>query len=130
MNRKVTFDDASPLVSVIDDDESVREALPDLLREFGFSVEAFSSANEFLASSALWRSACLVLDIQMPGMSGLELHRELVRRQNVVPVVFITAHADQTLCGQVIKAGAIDCLKKPFSETDLLGAVNTALGRR
>jgi FixJ family two-component response regulator len=120
---------APPLVSVVDDDESVREALPDLLREFGFTVEAFSSAEEFLASDALGRTGCLVLDIRMPGMSGLELQRELIRRQAKIPIIFITAHGDETLRPRLIAAGAVDCLLKPFSETALLAAVNLVLGR-
>jgi FixJ family two-component response regulator len=118
-----------PLVSVVDDDESVREALPDLLREFGFAVEAFASAEAFLASGAISRTKCLVLDIRMPGMSGLDLQRELVQRRQTIPIVFITAHGDETLRPRLIAAGAVDCLLKPFSETALLDAVNAALGR-
>jgi len=121
--------DARTLVSVVDDDESVREALPDLLREFGFSVEAFSSAEEFLASDALDRTGCLVLDIRMPGMSGLDLQRELTRRRAGIPIIFITAHGDETLRPRLIAAGAADCLLKPFSETALLDAVNAVLKR-
>ena len=118
-----------PLVSVVDDDESVREALPDLLREFGFAVEAFASAEAFLDSGAVSRTNCLVLDIRMPGMSGLDLQRELVQRRQAIPIVFITAHGDETLRPRLVAGGAIDCLLKPFSETALLTAVNTALGR-
>ena len=118
-----------PLVSVVDDDESVREALPDLLREFGFAVEAFSSAEAFLESGAVSRTKCLVLDIRMPGMSGLDLQRELVQRRQPIPIVFITAHGDETLRPRLIAGGAVDCLLKPFSETALLEAVNAALGR-
>lgn len=121
--------DARTLVSVVDDDESVREALPDLLREFGFTVEAFSSAEEFLASDALDRTGCLVLDIRMPGMSGLDLQRELTRRRAGIPIIFITAHGDETLRPRLIAAGAVDCLLKPFSETALLDAVNSVLKR-
>ena len=120
---------AEPLVSVVDDDESVREALPDLLREFGFGVEAFSSAEAFLASDALGRTGCLVLDIRMPGMSGLDLQRELTRRHAGIPIVFITAHGDETLRPRLIAGGAVDCLLKPFSETALLDAVNRVFGR-
>ena len=116
-----------PLLSIVDDDESVREALPDLLREFGFAVEAFSSAEEFLASDAGSRTRCLVLDIRMPGMSGLELQRELVHRRQAIPIVFITADRDETSRPRLIAEGAVDCLLKPFSETALLDAINAAL---
>ncbi len=116
-----------PLISVVDDDESVREALPDLLREFGFAVEAFWSAEAFLASDALGRTNCLVLDIAMPGMTGLELQQELKRRRRNIPIVFITAHADQTVRPRVLEQGAVECLFKPFSEAALLDAVTAAL---
>jgi len=115
------------LVAIVDDDESVRESLPDLLREFGFAVEAFSSAEEFLASEVVGQTKCLILDVAMPGMSGPALQRELQRRQSAIPIVFITAHADESIRPRVLEAGAVDCLFKPFSETALLGAVTTAL---
>ena len=116
-----------PLVSVVDDDESVRESLPDLLREFGFAVAAFSSAEEFLNSDSVTKTRCLVLDIAMPGMSGPELHRELSRRRLEIPVVFITARTDETVRPRMIEQGAVDCLFKPFSETDLRKALDSAL---
>jgi FixJ family two-component response regulator len=112
------------LVCVVDDDESVRESLPDLLREFGYDVQAFSSAEEFLASDYLGRTECLILDIAMPGMSGPDLQRELMRRRQGIPIVFITAHA--TVCPHVLAQGAVECLVKPFSDTALLGALNAA----
>jgi FixJ family two-component response regulator len=115
------------LVAIVDDDESVRESLPDLLREFGFAVEAFSSAEEFLASEVVGQTKCLILDVAMPGMSGPALQRELQRRRSAIPIVFITAHADESIRPRVLEAGAVDCLFKPFSETALLGAVTTAL---
>ncbi len=115
------------LVSVVDDDESVRESLPDLLREFGFAVQAFSSAEEFLASEFVGKTECLVLDIAMPGMSGPALQQELARRRRAIPIVFITAQGDESIRPRVLEAGAVDCLFKPFSETALLGAVTTAL---
>ena len=117
-----------PFLSVVDDDESVRESLPDLLREFGFAVETFSSAVEFLASDALGRTSCLILDIAMPDMTGPELERELTRRMYRIPIVFITAHADETTGPRILEHGAVQCLLKPFSETALLEALNTALG--
>src|SRR6516225_11157585 len=98
--------EARPLVSVIDDDESVRESLPDLLQEFGFAVEAFASAEEFLASGRVGETRCLILDIAMPGMSGLDLQRELLLRQWKVPIVFITAHSDQSAIPRLIEQGA------------------------
>jgi FixJ family two-component response regulator len=115
------------LMAVIDDDESVRESLPDLLREFGYEVETFASAEEFLASGDLVRTKCLVLDIAMPGMSGPELQRELQRCGRPIPVVFITAHGDETMRPLLIGQGAVDCLFKPFSETALLAAIGSAL---
>lgn len=116
------------LVSVVDDDESVRESLPDLLRSFGLEAQPFASAEAFLASESLQRTGCLVLDVAMPGMSGLELQRELTRRVHDIPIVFITAHSVERVRPQVLKRGAVACLFKPFSETDIVGAVNTALG--
>jgi len=115
------------LVSVVDDDESVRESLPDLLREFGFAVEAFASAEEFLASGRVGETRCLILDIAMPGMSGPDLQRELVQRGQRVPIVFITAHADQSMFPRLTEQGAVACLRKPFSDTDLREALDAAL---
>jgi len=115
------------LVSVVDDDESVRESLPDLLRELGFAVRAFSSAEEFLASDCVCRTSCLVLDIAMPGMNGPELQRELTRRRQEIPIVFITAHRDETVRPRLLEQGAVECLFKPFTETALLDALNAAL---
>src|SRR5262245_65490036 len=118
------------VVCVVDDDESVREALPDLLREFGYSAQAFSSAEEFLASDYVGRTRCLILDIAMPGMSGLDLQRELTLRRHEIPIVFITAHRDETIRPQVLERGAVECLVKPFSEAALLRALHAALGSR
>jgi len=116
------------LVSVVDDDESVRESLPDLLRECGFAVQAFSSAEEFLASDYVAQTQCLILDIAMPGMSGPDLQRELTLRRQPIPIVFITAHGDVTVRPHLIRLGAVECLFKPFSEAALLEALGTALG--
>lgn len=112
------------LVSVVDDDESVRESLPDLLREFGFTVEAFSSAEEFLGSKALGQTECLILDIAMPGMSGPELQSELTRRGEAIPVVFITAHHEEADREPLLELGAVECLFKPFSDAALRGALD------
>jgi FixJ family two-component response regulator len=115
------------LVSVVDDDESVRESLPDLLREFGFAVQAFSSAEDFLASDCVGRTKLLILDVAMPGMSGPDLQRELTRRRQEIPIVFITAHRGETVRPRLPEQGAVECLFKPFSDTALLAAVNAAL---
>jgi FixJ family two-component response regulator len=114
------------LVTVVDDDESVRESLPDLLRELGFAVRAFSSAEEFLASSSVDQTDCLVLDIAMPGMSGPDLQRELALRRHEIPIVFITAHVDEAARLRILDGGAVACLFKPFSETDLEEALCAA----
>ena len=116
-----------PLVSVVDDDESVRESLPGLLGELGFAVRAFSSAEELLASDGVGESRCLILDIAMPGMSGPGLQRELTRRRQAIPIVFITAHRDESARPRALERGAVECLFKPFSETALLDALDAAL---
>jgi FixJ family two-component response regulator len=115
------------LVSVVDDDESVRESLPDLLRELGFVVQVFSSAEEFLASQSVGQTRCLILDVAMPGMTGPQLQRELTLRRQKIPIVFITAQRDESVRPRVLEQGAVDCLFKPFSDTALLEAVNAAL---
>jgi FixJ family two-component response regulator len=122
--------DQHALVTVVDDDESVRESLPDLLREFGFAAEAFSSAEAFLASELVAQTRCLVLDVAMPGMSGPELQRELVRRRQKVPIVFITAQRDETIRADLIASGAVECLFKPFSEAALSEALDAAFRGR
>jgi FixJ family two-component response regulator len=116
-----------PLVTIVDDDVSVRESLPDLLRQFGFAAEAFSSAEDFLASDVIDDTSCLLLDVAMPGMSGPDLQQELSQRRREIPIVFITAHADRTDRPRLLARGAVECLFKPFSEAALLEAVNAAL---
>ncbi|SDG12176.1 response regulator [Pseudomonas abietaniphila] len=115
------------LVSVVDDDESVRESLPDLLKEFGFAVQAFSSAQAFLASAHVDQTRCLILDIAMPGMSGPQLQQELKVRGFCIPIIFITAHGDLSERPRLMSHGAVDCLMKPFSEAQLLKALSAAL---
>ena len=115
------------LVSIVDDDESVRESLPDLLREFGFAARAFSSAQQFLSSDCVDQTRCLILDIAMPGMTGPELQEELKVRRREIPIVFITAHGNETIRAQVLEQGAAGFLLKPFSDRALLAAVNAAL---
>lgn len=112
-----------PLVTVVDDDESVRESLPDLLREFGFAARSFSSAEEFLASDEMSQTGCLVLDVVMPGMTGLDLQRELKVRGQKTPVIFITAQKDEGLRARALEQGAVELLIKPFSDTALLAAL-------
>jgi len=115
---------ATPLlVSIVDDDESVRESLPDLVRQFGFAAEAF------LSSEFVNQTSCLILDIAMPGMTGPELQRELSNRRPAIPIVFITASGDPTIRPRLLEQGAVECLFKPFSETALLNAIRDALER-
>src|SRR5436190_7966249 len=118
------------LVAVVDDDESVRESLPDLLREFGFAVQAFASAEEFLASGVIGQTRCLILDVSMPGMTGPDLLRELKARGQAVPTVFITAHGGAAMRPRLIELGAVECLSKPFSDTALRAALDAALQAR
>jgi len=116
-----------PLLSVVDDDESVRESLPDLLRELGFAAQAFSSAQEFLSSDYLDQTQCLILDVAMPGMTGLDLQEELNRRGMKIPIIFITGQKDEDIRTEALRRGAVKFLYKPFSDTALLNAVNAAL---
>jgi len=118
------------LVSVVDDDQSVRESLPDLLRQFGFAVQAFSSAEAFLASEFVSQTNCLVLDVALVGMSGPDLQRELARRRHAIPIVFITALGDTSVRPRLLALGATECLFKPFSDDALLDALTKALGMR
>ncbi|QFY62949.1 response regulator (plasmid) [Rhizobium grahamii] len=110
-------------LSVVDDDESVREALPDLLRSFGFSVDAFSSAEAFLNAEAFKISDGMILDIAMPGMTGPELYKELSRRGQRVPTIFITALKDEILRTRLLNEGALECLFKPFGDDELQEAL-------
>ncbi len=118
---------ARPLLSVVDDDESVSESLPDLLGEFGFAARAFSSAQEFLSSGCIDETTCLILDIAMPGMSGPELQQEPKRRGKDIPIIFITGQREETIRARVLKQGAAGFLLKPFSDAALLVAIKTAL---
>jgi FixJ family two-component response regulator len=117
------------LVAVVDDDESVREALPDLLRELGFAATSFASAEALLAFDALSTIECLILDISMPEMSGPDLFDELRRRGAEIPVVFITANAEPAVRARLLKAGAVACLFKPCDDLELRNSVNAALRR-
>jgi FixJ family two-component response regulator len=116
-----------PLLSVVDDDESMRESLPDLIMEFGFAARAFSSAGEFLSSGSVDETSCLILDVAMPGMSGPELFQELKRRGEEIPTIFITAQKDEAIRARVLEQGAVEFLIKPFSDAALLADIKTAL---
>jgi FixJ family two-component response regulator len=117
------------MISIVDDDESVREATMSLMRAAGFAPEAFRSANDFLSSQSLHRTECLVADVQMPGMSGFELHQRLVQSGTPIPTILITAYPDEKTRVRAIEAGVFCYLTKPFNENDLLGCIQSALDR-
>jgi FixJ family two-component response regulator len=119
--------EAEPTVFVIDDDGSIREALKDLLESVGLRVETFASAPEFLQSSHSDAPSCLVLDIRMPGLSGLDLQREMAEANIHTPIIFITGHGDIPMTVRAMKAGAVEFLTKPFRDQDLLDAIQQAL---
>jgi FixJ family two-component response regulator len=127
--EQVPVQPASQIVSVVDDDESVCKALRRLLRSFGLKVETFATAEEFLARASSDSPAFLIVDVRMPGMSGLELQQHLNATGRKLPIVFITAHEDQQARHAALAAGAVDFLIKPFDEQVLLRAVTNALGR-
>jgi FixJ family two-component response regulator len=116
------------LISVVDDDVSSRESLPDLLQMLGFAAVTFASAEDFLASDALTKTQCLILDVSMPGMSGPELQCELSRRELNIPIIFITAHCDREVRADLLARGAVECLLKPFSDRDLCSALDRVAG--
>lgn len=118
----------SSRISVVDDDESMREALRGLLRSVGFQAELFASAEEFLRSGRVPGTACLVLDVRMPGMSGVELQEQLIAMDSGVPIVFMTAHGDDFTRARALERGAVDFLHKPFTDEALLDAIARAIG--
>src|SRR5712671_6202607 len=118
---------AKPLISIIDDDESMREAIKGLMRSLGYRVEAAASAQEFLSSRYVRRTCCLIADMQMPGMTGLELHRHLSASGKPIPTVLITAYTDDGVRERALAAGVIGYLSKPFEEDDLLACIRSAL---
>jgi FixJ family two-component response regulator len=118
---------AVSLISVVDDDPSVRESLPNLLKQCGYAVRTFAAADAFLASDAVETTRCLILDVAMPGMSGPQLQQELIRRGLKIQIIFITAQSNQSLHEHLLSLGASDCLVKPFSDTALLEALTKAL---
>ena len=116
-----------PLIAVVDDDSSLRESTQLLLRSAGYRAEVFASAREFLDSPRIDETACLMLDVRMPGMDGLELQRFLNEAQRQIPIIFITAHATENAEQRARKAGAVDFLRKPVNDERLLSAIQTAL---
>jgi FixJ family two-component response regulator len=117
----------TPTVFVVDDDDDVRVSIADLLRSAGLRPETFATAPEFLARGRGEEASCLVLDLQLPGMDGLDVQRELASSGNPMPIIFITAHGDIQMAVRAMKAGATDFLAKPFREQDLLDAIHAAI---
>jgi FixJ family two-component response regulator len=120
---------AKPLISIVDDDDSMREAIKGLMRSLGYSVEAIASPQEFLASRHVRRTSCLIADMQMPGMTGLELHQRLSASARPIPTILITAYPDNGVRERALAAGVIGYLSKPFEQDDLLACIRAALTR-
>jgi len=118
-----------PVISVVDDDESMREAVTGLMKSLGYSAQAFASAEEFLSSRQVPRTSCLIADVQMPGMTGIELHRHLSTAGKPIPTILITAYPDDGVRERALAAGVIGYLSKPFEEDDLLACISSALTR-
>ena len=119
----------APIVYVVDDDDAVRSALKLLVKSIGLAVEGYASAPDFLRHFDTHRSSCLVLDVRMPGMSGLELQQELNQRGVIIPVIFITGHGDIPMAVEAMQHGAFDFLQKPFRDQDLIDRIQRALAR-
>jgi FixJ family two-component response regulator len=126
---RVTPSSDEPVVYIVDDDEAVREATRDLLSSVGLRVECFGTAQEFLGSSRPDAPACLILDVRMPGPSGLDLQRELAQTGAPIPIIFVTGHGDVPMTVQAMKAGAIEFFTKPFRDQELLDAIQLAIDR-
>ena len=118
---------AKPLISIVDDDESMREAVRGLMKSWGYTAEAFASAEQFLGSRQFRRTACLIADVMMPGMTGLELHRHLVASGKTIPTILITAHPDDGVRERALQDGIIGYLSKPFREDDLMACIRSSL---
>ena len=116
-----------PIISIVDDDDAVRNSLDDLIRSIGFQTQGFASAEAFLNSNGAYETACLILDVRMPGMNGLDLQRHLVAANRQIPIIFITSHADDDARARALDAGAVAFLYKPFREEELLNAIDAAL---
>jgi FixJ family two-component response regulator len=120
---------SAPLISIVDDDESIREATKGLVRSLGYQAATFSSAEDFLQSDSVDSTSCLITDVQMPGLSGIDLQRRLIDRGTQMPTIFITAFPGDPTRALAMKAGAVGYLGKPFSEESLIQCLNSALGR-
>jgi FixJ family two-component response regulator len=116
-----------PLISVVDDDESMREAMRGLMKSLGYTAEAFASAEEFLNSRQVPRTSCLIADVHMPGMTGLELHHHLVASGKTIPTILITAYPDDGVRQRALGDGVVCYLSKPFDENDLLACIRSSL---
>ena len=117
----------SPLIAIVDDEEAICDALTSLLRSVGWRAEGFTSAEAFLQSGQVHTTACLLLDVRLPGGSGLELQQQLRSSQARIPIIFITAHGNEAMRAQTLQAGAVAFFAKPFNDTALLEAIHTAL---
>jgi FixJ family two-component response regulator len=117
----------SPLIAIVDDEEAICDALTSLLRSVGWRAESFTSAEAFLQSGQVHTTACLLLDVRLPGGSGLELQQQLRSSQARIPIIFITAHGNEAMRAQALQAGAVAFFAKPFNDTALLEAIHTAL---
>jgi FixJ family two-component response regulator len=129
MSIKESMPESKAIVFVVDDDVSIREALESLIRSAGFKVETFAAAQDFLARRRADVPACLVLDVRLPGLSGLDLQKRIIEANREIPIVFITGHGDVPTSVRAMKAGAVEFLIKPFSDRDLLDAIQQAIKR-
>ena len=118
----------APLIAIVDDDVMICEATKDLVEAFGFNARTFTSAGEFLNSDCVSSTACLISDVQMPGMNGLQLHRKLITSGRHIPVIFITAFPDERVRKRAVAAGAVCYLNKPFDSERLRSCIRSALG--
>lgn len=125
----MTTEQKAKLVAIVDDDELIRESLQGLMEEAGFTAQAFASAEEFLNSGRLGDTACLIADIRMPGMSGLDLQARLNQDHHNIPIIFITARGDEKMRMQALRAGAVEFLTKPLDDEVLLDHVRAAMDR-
>ncbi len=120
---------AYPRIAIVDDDAAIREALKGLMRSVRFDAEAFASAEEFLVSESLHNASCLILDVYLPGMSGFDLQNRLKTDKRYIPIIFITAHADEASRERAIRSGAIELLGKPVRRETLFKAIQSAIGQ-
>jgi len=116
-----------PLISIVDDDDAIRNSLDDLIRSIGLRTQGFASAEAFMRSNQAQDTACLILDVRMHGMNGLDLQRQIVAANWRMPIIFITSHADDDARARALKAGAVAFLYKPFREEELINAIDAAL---